>query len=33
MVEVPMVGGRAPKLCPRPTLSDILQPRAEELLG
>ena len=33
MVEVPMVGGRAPKLCPRTTLSDILQPRAEELLG
>jgi cell division protein FtsA len=33
MVEVPMVGGRAPKLCPRSTLSDILQPRAEELLG
>jgi cell division protein FtsA len=30
---VPMVGGRAPKLCPRTTLSDILQPRAEELLG
>jgi cell division protein FtsA len=28
MVEVPMVGGRAPKLC-----SDILQPRAEELFG
>src|SRR4029453_8394210 len=27
MVEVPMVGGRAPKLCPRSTLSDILQPR------
>src|SRR6187551_268483 len=24
MVEVPMVGGRAPKLCPRTTLSDIL---------
>jgi cell division protein FtsA len=33
MVEVPMVGGRAPKLCPRTTLADILQPRAEELLG
>jgi cell division protein FtsA len=33
MVEVPMVGGRAPKLCPRTTLSEILQPRAEELLG
>jgi cell division protein FtsA len=33
MVEVPMVGGRAPKLCPRTTLSDILQPRAEELFG
>ena len=33
MVEVPMVGGRAPKLCPRATLSEILQPRAEELLG
>src|SRR5512143_272406 len=33
MVEVPMVGGRAPKLSPRTTLSDILQPRAEELLG
>jgi cell division protein FtsA len=33
MVEVPMVGGRAPKLCPRTTLSDILQPRAEELLS
>jgi cell division protein FtsA len=33
MVEVPMVGGRAPKLCPRSTLADILQPRAEELLG
>src|SRR3977135_3216096 len=33
MGEVPMVGGRAPKLCPRTTLSDILQPRAEELLG
>src|SRR6202165_4993408 len=33
MVEVPMVGGRAPKLCPRTTLSKILQPRAEELLG
>lgn len=33
MVEVPMVGGRAPKLCPLTTLSDILQPRAEELLG
>ena len=33
MVEVPMVGGRAPKLCPRSTLSDILQPRAEELMG
>jgi cell division protein FtsA len=32
MVEVPMVGGRAPKLCPRTTLADILQPRAEELL-
>jgi cell division protein FtsA len=29
MVEVPMVGGRAPKLCPRTTLADILQPRAE----
>jgi len=33
MVEVPMVGGRAPKLCPRTTLSEILQPRAEELLS
>jgi cell division protein FtsA len=33
MVEVPMVGGRAPKLCPRTTLAEILQPRAEELLG
>ena len=33
MVEVPMVGGREPKLCPRSTLADILQPRAEELLG
>lgn len=33
MVEVPMVGGREPKLCPRTTLADILQPRAEELLG
>ena len=33
MVEVPMVGGRAPKLCPRSTLAEILQPRAEELLG
>jgi cell division protein FtsA len=33
MVEVPMVGGRAPKLCPRTTLADILQPRAEELLS
>ena len=32
MVEVPMVGGREPKLCPRSTLADILQPRAEELL-
>ncbi len=33
MVEVPMVGGRAPKLCPRTTLSDILQPRADELFA
>jgi cell division protein FtsA len=33
MVEVPMVGGREPKLCPRSTIADILQPRAEELLG
>ena len=33
MVEVPMVGGRAPKLCPRTTLAEILQPRAEELLS
>jgi cell division protein FtsA len=33
MVEVAMVGGREPKLCPRTTLADILQPRAEELLG
>ena len=33
MVEVPMVGGREPKLCPRTTLAEILQPRAEELLG
>jgi cell division protein FtsA len=33
MVEVPMVGGRTPKLCPRTMLSDILQPRAEELMG
>lgn len=32
MVEVPMVGGRTPKLCPRTMLADILQPRAEELL-
>ena len=28
-----MVGGREPKLCPRSTIADILQPRAEELLG
>jgi cell division protein FtsA len=28
-----MVGGREPKLCPRSTLADILQPRAEELLA
>jgi len=33
MVEVAMVGGREPKLCPRSTLADILQPRAEELLA
>jgi cell division protein FtsA len=33
MVEVPMVGGRTPKLCPRTMLADILQPRAEELMG
>jgi cell division protein FtsA len=33
MVEVPMVGGRTPKLCPRTMLSDILQPRAEELMA
>ena len=33
MGEGPLVGGRAPKLCPRTTLSEILQPRAEELLG
>lgn len=32
MVEVPMVGGRTPKLCPRTMLADILQPRAEELM-
>jgi len=28
-----MVGGRTPKLCPRTMLADILQPRAEELMG
>jgi cell division protein FtsA len=33
MVEVPLVGGRTPKLCPRTMLADILQPRAEELMG
>jgi cell division protein FtsA len=32
MVEIPLVGGRTPKLCPRTMLADILQPRAEELL-
>src|SRR4029077_19153330 len=32
-VEVPRVGGRPPKRCPHRTLADILQPRAEELLG
>jgi cell division protein FtsA len=33
MVEVPMVGGRNPKLCPRTMLAEILQPRAEELMA
>ena len=33
MVEVPMVGGRTPKLCPRTMLADILQSCAEELMG
>jgi cell division protein FtsA len=33
MVEVPLVGNRAPKLCPRTMLAEILQPRSEELLG
>jgi cell division protein FtsA len=32
LVEVPLVGGRQPKLCPRTMLAEILQPRAEELL-
>lgn len=30
-VEVPLVGGRTPKLCPRAMLAEILEPRAEEL--
>jgi len=33
MVEVPMVGGRNPKLCPATMLAEILQPRAEELMA
>ncbi|MDW8363834.1 MAG: cell division protein FtsA [Myxococcales bacterium] len=32
-IEVPSVGGRPPRQLPRQVLSEIIQPRAEELLG